>query len=100
MAETELRPPSPSFRSVVPVVSCIIPVYNGKAELARAVKSVLAQREGSQAVLVDDCSTDGSRELAQEMAEGDPRIVALSLPSNRGQGYARNIGVAASDALR
>jgi glycosyltransferase involved in cell wall biosynthesis len=82
-----------------PDISCVIPVYNDKLRLPRAVASVLAQGPAVQAVLVDDCSTDGSRELAVEMAQGDPRIVAFPLPQNRGQGYARNIGVAVADAL-
>ena len=83
---------------MVPAVSCVIPVYNGKMRLERAVKSALAQRSDVQVVLVDDCSTDGSRELALKMARDDRRILAFSLPVNRGQGYARNIGVASSYA--
>ena len=79
-------------------ISCVIPVFNGKRDLQRAVHSALAQRPDAQVVLVDDHSTDGSRELALELARNDPRIVALSLSENRGQGYARNIGVAAADA--
>jgi glycosyltransferase involved in cell wall biosynthesis len=59
---------------------------------------VLAQLPEVQLILVDDCSSDGSTELAVGMAEQDPRIVALTLPRNHGQGFARNIGVAASDA--
>lgn len=81
-----------------PAISCVIPVYNGKRDLRRAVDSVLAQRADAQLVLVDDCSTDGSAELALELQKGEPRIVALRLPVNRGQGYARNLGVAAADA--
>ena len=83
---------------MVSMISCVIPVYNGKLRLERAIKSALAQRPDVQVVLVDDCSTDGSRELSLNMARDDQRIVALSLPVNRGQGYARNIGVAASHA--
>ncbi len=81
-----------------PSIACVIPVYNDKARLPRALRSALGQREGVQVVLVDDGSTDGSRELALEMARDDPRIVALPLPANRGQGYARNVGAAATQA--
>lgn len=81
-----------------PAISCVIPVFNGMRDLQRAVDSALAQRPDAQVVLVDDCSTDGSRELAIELARRDPRTVALALPENRGQGYARNIGVAAAEA--
>lgn len=81
-----------------PAISCVIPVYNDRLRLPRAVASVLAQGPSVQVVLVDDCSTDGSRELTLEMARADPRIVAFPLPFNRGQGYARNVGVAAAEA--
>lgn len=84
--------------SVAPVISCVIPVFNDRLHLPRAVKSVLDQRSDAQVVLVDDGSSDGSRELTLEMARGDRRIVALPLPDNRGQAYARNIGAAAADA--
>ena len=36
--------------------------------------------------------------MVLEMAAADPRIIALTLPSNRGQGFARNVGVAAAEA--
>lgn len=83
---------------MTPEISCVIPVYNDKRRLPRAVASALGQGPAVQLVLVDDCSTDGSRELTLEMARSDPRIVAFPLPQNRGQGYARNIGVAVADA--
>lgn len=82
----------------MPEITCVIPVFNDRLRLPRAVASVLGQGAAVQVVLVDDCSTDGSRELAMHMAKGDPRIVAFPLPWNRGQGYARNIGVAVADA--
>jgi len=80
-----------------PAISCVIPVFNGTRDLERAAASALAQRADAQVVLVDDCSTDGSTELVLELARREPRIVALALPVNRGQGYARNLGVAAAD---
>ena len=82
--------------AIAPAISCVIPVFNGKRYLQRAVDSVLAQRPDAQVVLVDDGSTDGSDELVLRMARGDPRVVALALPENRGQGNARNIGIAAA----
>ena len=83
---------------LTPAISCIIPVFNGMRDIDRAIDSVLAQRADVQVVLVDDCSTDGSRDHILERARGDPRIVALAMTQNRGQGYARNIGVAAAEA--
>jgi len=80
------------------VISCVIPVFNGKRLLQRAVNSVLAQRQDVQVVLVDDDSTDGTREFVLEMARNDPRIAVILLAENRGQGNARNIGVAATNS--
>lgn len=84
----------------VPRVSCVVPVFNGKAFLAAAVESVLGQGDAVQLVLVDDGSTDGSLEMVLEAARRDPRVLALSFPPGcgRGQGNARNVGVAAATA--
>ena len=81
-----------------PRIACVIPVYNGMKDLARAVSSALTQRPDVQVVLVDDSSTDGSTELVARLAREDRRVSGLLLPSNRGQGYARNVGVAAAQA--
>jgi glycosyltransferase involved in cell wall biosynthesis len=81
-----------------PAVSCVIPVYNDRQRLPRAVASVLRQGPPVQVILVDDGSTDGSRELIAQMARDDARVVAFPLPWNRGQGNARNLGVALADA--
>ena len=81
-----------------PAISCVIPVYNGKRDLERAVTSALRQRADAQVVLIDDASTDGSRELILDISRRESRVVAIPLAQNRGQGYARNIGVAAAEA--
>lgn len=81
-----------------PAIACVIPVYNDKSRLPRAVASVLGQGPAVQVILVDDGSTDGSRELIAEMARDDARIVAFPLPWNRGQANARNLGVALAEA--
>jgi glycosyltransferase involved in cell wall biosynthesis len=81
-----------------PAISCVIPVFNGKRDLQRAVDSVLVQRPDVQVVLVDDHSTDGTADLVLDIARGEARVVAISLAENRGQSYARNVGVAAADA--
>ena len=81
-----------------PAISCVIPVFNGKRDLQRAVGSVLAQRPDVEVVLVDDGSTDGSGEHVLQLARDDRRVVALLLPESRGQGNARNIGVAAANS--
>lgn len=79
---------------VDPKVSVIIPVYNARGGLARAVASVLAQTyEGVELILVDDGSTDGSSDLCEQIASEDDRIVVLH-KSNGGVSTARNLGIA------
>ena len=84
--------------TTAPAISCVIPVFNGTRVLKRAIDSVLVQRPDAQVVVVDDDSTDGTRELVLDMARNDQRIVVVLLPQNRGQGNARNVGVAAANS--
>jgi len=58
-----------------PTVSVVTPVYNGERYLAECIESVLAQTyENWDYVIVNNCSTDRSLEIAQEYAEKDSRI--------------------------
>lgn len=52
-----------------PYISVRLPVYNGGAFLRPAIESVLAQTLGDfECLVVDDGSTDGSREVAADYA--------------------------------
>jgi glycosyltransferase involved in cell wall biosynthesis len=58
---------------VTPTVSVCIPVYNSERHLGETIRSVLAQSlEDFELIIVDDCSTDRSVEVARSF--GDPRI--------------------------
>jgi glycosyltransferase involved in cell wall biosynthesis len=57
------------------LVTVVTPVYNGEKLLGEAIESVLAQTYSNwQYVIVNNCSTDGSLEVAQRYAAQDPRI--------------------------
>ena len=72
-------------------VTVVIPAYNAEAYLRQAIDSVLAQTHSDlELLVVDDGSTDGSRELAESV--DDRRVSVVSGP-NRGPGFARNIGL-------
>ena len=58
-----------------PLVSVVTPVYNGVDHLAECIESVLNQTyENWEYVVVDNCSTDGTLEIAQSYEARDPRI--------------------------
>lgn len=73
-------------------VTAVIPCYNGRAYVADAVRSALAQTYGSlEVVVVDDGSSDDSRDVVRSI--GDPRVRLVEHESNRGIAAARNTGV-------
>jgi glycosyltransferase involved in cell wall biosynthesis len=75
-----------------PLVSVIIPVYNGEKYLAEALDSVAAQDYTPlETIVVDDGSTDGTAQLAQARPE-----VRYIYQTNQGGGGARNTGLAAA----
>ncbi len=73
----------------------IIPVYKVQAFLHDCLSSVLQQSYTDfELIVVDDCSPDGSAEIARSFAAADPRVRTLHLPENVGLGPARNAGMA------
>lgn len=78
----------------MPTISVIIPVYNVEKYLRKCLDSVLGQTfEDIEVLLVDDCSTDGSREICREYAKKDSRVRCLFQEANSGPGRTRNIGI-------
>lgn len=73
-------------------VSIILPTYNRVRTLTRAVNSVLQQDYSAfELIIVDDGSTDGTRELVASYT--DPRIRFVPLEKNGGASHARNVGL-------
>lgn len=69
----------------IPKVSICIPVYNSAAYLTAAVESALAQCYGSfEILIVDDCSTDGSSEIAAGFAERSSLVRYIVNSTNLG----------------
>ncbi|HTW08972.1 MAG TPA: glycosyltransferase family A protein [Acidimicrobiales bacterium] len=80
-------------------VSVVIPTYNRRDLVVQAVKSALAQSyEDLSCVVVDNGSTDGTRE--ELSALGDSRVKILSEGRPLGGAGARNVGIAASRQAR
>ena len=58
-----------------PLVSIVTPLYNSEEYLTECIESVLAQTYSNwEYVIVNNCSTDRSREIACGYAEKDKRI--------------------------
>ena len=68
-----------------PRVSVITPVYNGAAYLAECIDSVLEQTyRNFEYVIVDNCSTDSSLDIARSAAEADPRVRVIEADEHIG----------------
>ncbi|HKV38938.1 MAG TPA: glycosyltransferase family A protein [Blastocatellia bacterium] len=75
------------------LVSTIIPVYNRGGMLAEAALSVLRQTyRPVEIIIVDDGSTDGTRQTAEGLAQEHPDEIRVFHQPNSGTGLAREAG--------
>lgn len=80
-----------------PVISIILPVYNGEEFLAEAIDSILKQTYSNfELIIVNDCSTDKSLEIAKIYKRNDSRISIINNVSNKKLPASLNIGHLAS----
>ncbi len=76
-------------------LSVIIPCFNEKNTITDVIKAVKASPISCEIIIVDDCSTDGTRELLQSYLE--PQVDTVIYHSrNRGKGAALRSGFAAA----
>lgn len=79
------------------MISIVTPIYNSSPFLADCIESVMRQTYHNwELLLVDDCSTDGSSEIAQSFSEMDQRISLIKLNDNSGAAVARNTAIEAA----
>ena len=77
-----------------PKISVIIPIYNAEEFLAECIDSILNQSFSDfELLLIDDKSTDSSREICLDYAAKDRRIIFFANEENRGQAIRRNQGI-------
>jgi len=74
-------------------LSIVIPVYNEKNTLNTLLTRVEAVDYDKEIVLVDDCSTDGTREIVESYQSKDGYTVTIH-PHNKGKGAALRTGFA------
>lgn len=81
----------------MPKISVIMPLYNAKKYVKGAIESILKQTyEDFELLIIDDCSTDGSLDIASDMK--DSRIKIISNEENRGIAFSRNKGLELVDS--
>eukprot|EP00939_MAST-03C_sp_MAST-3C-sp1_P002620 g2620.t1 len=85
---------SPFVQKKAPLVSVLLPVFNGAPFLREALESVLGQTwKNFELIVVDDGSVDKSLEIAREYAKMDSRVVVVEMKSNSGIVNALNRGI-------
>lgn len=78
---------------VDPLVSIIIPVYNGRDVVVDAIRSVLSQTyRNIEVVIVDDASTDSTADLVRRTFTDD-RLQLIEHSTNQGAAIARNTAI-------
>ena len=73
-------------------LSVIVPVYNERNMLMDAIQAVVAVERADEIIIVDDGSTDGTRDLYPQIAALDDRIKIWLHKRNQGKGAALRTG--------
>lgn len=77
-----------------PLISILMPVYNAGDYLVEAIESIRNQTLKSwELIVIDDGSTDKSREILKKYAEKDLRIKIFKFKKNKGLSFALNYGL-------
>ena len=82
-----------SISATQPDVSFVVAAYNARDTLVRAIDSALAQVGVTvEVIVVDDCSTDGTRDITEAYSSIDERVRLVAQTVNGGPAAARNAG--------
>lgn len=77
-----------------PLVSIVMPAYNGDRFIETAIRSVIAQTLTDwELIVMDDGSQDSTVDIAQRMAKEDSRIAVVRNEANMGVAKTRNRGM-------
>lgn len=76
-----------------PLISIIVPIYNSESYLSECLRSIAAQTyKNIEVLLINDGSTDKSKQIAENICNIDNRFKLLSQP-NSGVASARQLGL-------
>ena len=80
------------------LVSVITPAYNCAQFIGKTIESVQAQTyDNWEMVIVDDCSTDNTREVVESYSKDDSRVRYICLKENSGAAVARTESMKAAE---
>ncbi|MDO8669476.1 MAG: glycosyltransferase [Candidatus Buchananbacteria bacterium] len=77
-----------------PLISVLMPVYNGQKFLKEAINSVLNQTyQNFEIIIINDASTDKTKKIASSFVKADPRIKLINHQKNKYRSGALNTGL-------
>jgi glycosyltransferase involved in cell wall biosynthesis len=66
-------------------LSVIMPAFNEQDTIRQVIEDVLAVPELAELIIIDDCSTDSTAEIAKSLADAHPNITLISNKTNLGK---------------
>lgn len=80
------------------LVSIVMPAHDAEAYISESISSVQRQtHQNWELLVIDDASHDQTVQVVEKLQATDNRIKLYPLPANQGAGFARNIGIKASE---
>ena len=80
--------------TISPEISVIMPAYNAEKYIAASIENVLNQTFANfELIILDDASSDKTKEVVLSYAQNDSRIVYVEKQSNNGPATLRNEGI-------
>jgi len=77
----------------LPLISIVLPTYNGSKYIAQSIESCLQQTYPNfELIIVDDCSTDNTPDIVRDFAQKDSRIRAIRNEKNKKLPLSLNTG--------
>ena len=83
---------------MTPCLSVIMPVYNEQATVVDMIETVLRQPQVSELIVVNDASSDGTRDELERIRAYDSRICLIHHDVNQGKGAAIRTGISYATA--
>lgn len=72
-------------------LSIIVPCYNSGEYVETALNSI-PKREDIEIIIINDGSTDNTKEICEKWKKGKKNVKLINLPENKGLGHAKNVG--------